>query len=160
MSILKILGFDFNIIVEPFLIKARTSWGFISVLDLGLLIVIIIIGESENLLKSSTYKTNLTMEYKDFLNDDLIQTIKEQIEDYKYNSFALVLVDYNHPNFDDVFDDLEYNHNFFNELIKELGGYSLRLLSGNNLNTSEINLKEILKDVYQDSCEIPLISII
>ena len=100
------------------------------------------------------------MEYKDFMNDDLIQTIKEQIEDYEYNSFALVLVDYNHPNFEDVFDDLEYNHNFFNELIKELDGYSLRLLSGNNLITSEINLKEILKDVYKDSCEIPLSTII
>ena len=90
----------------------------------------------------------------------LIQTIKEQIEDYEYNSFALVLVDHNHPNFDDVFDDLEYNHNFLNELIKELDGFSLRLLSGDNLNTSEINLKEILKDVYQDSCVIPLSAIV
>lgn len=100
------------------------------------------------------------MDFKDFLNGDLIQTIKEQIEDYEYNSFALVLVDNNHPNFDNVFDDLEFNQNFFNELIKEINGYSLRLLSGNNLNTSEINLKEILKDVYQDSCEIPLKAII
>jgi hypothetical protein len=100
------------------------------------------------------------MEVKDFLNGDLIQTIKEQIEDYEYNSFALVLVDNNHPNFDNVFDDLEFNHNFFNELIKEINGYSLRLLSGNDLNTSEINLKEILKDVYQDSCEIPLNAVI
>lgn len=78
------------------------------------------------------------MDFKDFLNGDLIQTIKEQIEDYEYNSFALVLVDNNHPNFDNVFDDLEFNHNFFNELIKEINGYSLRLLSGNNLNTSEL----------------------
>ena len=100
------------------------------------------------------------MEYKDFLNNDLIQTIKEQIEDYEYNSFALVLVDYNHPNFDNVLDDLEFNHNFLNELVKEVNGYSLRLLSGNNLNTSEINLKEILKDVYQDSCVIPLSAIV
>lgn len=100
------------------------------------------------------------MDYIKYLDKSLIELIKEQIEDYEYNSFALVLVDYNHPSFDEVFDDLEYNHNFYNELIKELDGYSLRLLSGNNLNTSEINLKEILKDVYQDSCEIPLSSII
>jgi hypothetical protein len=100
------------------------------------------------------------MDYIKYLDNSLIELIKEQIQDYEYNTYALVLVDNNHPGFDEVFDDLEYNHNFFNELIKELNGYSLRLLFGKNLNTSEINLKKILKDVYQDSCEIPLSSII
>jgi hypothetical protein len=48
------------------------------------------------------------------------------------------------------------NHNFFTTQWGYEDEYSIRFLSGQNLDTSSNNLRRILKDVYIDSCEIPL----
>jgi hypothetical protein len=48
------------------------------------------------------------------------------------------------------------NHNFFTTQWGNEGEYFLQFLSGHNVDASSDNLKKILKDVYIDSCEIPL----
>ena len=48
------------------------------------------------------------------------------------------------------------NHSFSTWGWGEEGEYSIRFLSGSNLDVSSANLKSILKDVYVDSCELPL----
>lgn len=96
------------------------------------------------------------MEYKKYLDKQLVSQVKEQIEENDENTFALVLINENHADYENVFDDLEMNHNFFTIPWSEEGEYSIRFLSGYNLDVSESNLKSILKDVYIDSCEVPL----
>ena len=96
------------------------------------------------------------MEYKKYLDKYLINQVKEKIEEYEENSFALVIVNDKHADFDSVFDDLEMNHYFFTTHWGEEGEYSIRFLSGSNLDCTSENLKKILKDVYIDSCEIPI----
>ena len=48
------------------------------------------------------------------------------------------------------------NHYFFTSKWDDEDEYSIRFLSGQNLDASPDNLRRILKDVYIDSCEIPL----
>jgi hypothetical protein len=55
-----------------------------------------------------------------------------------------------------VFDDLEMNHHCTTFHWSDEGENSIRFISGYNVNVSSINLKEILKDIYIDSCEVPL----
>lgn len=96
------------------------------------------------------------MDYKQYLNKELINQVKEQIEENEENTFALVLINERHDDYESVFDDLEMNHNFFTIPWTEEGEYSIRFLSGYNLDVTQANLKSILKDVYIDSCEVPL----
>jgi hypothetical protein len=96
------------------------------------------------------------MDYKKYLDKHLVNQVKEQIEENDENTFALVLINEQHSDYESVFDDLEMNHNFFTIPWGEEGEYSIRFLSGYNLDVSVNNLKAILKDVYIDSCVIPL----
>lgn len=96
------------------------------------------------------------MNYNKYLDDRLIEQIKEQIEENEDNVFALVLINEKSANFESVFDDLEMNHNFFTTHWSDEDQYSIRLLSGKNIDASSDNLRKILKDVYIDSCEVPL----
>jgi len=96
------------------------------------------------------------MDFKKYLNKDLINQVKEQIEENDENVFALVLINSKHEKFDEVFDDLEMNHCFTTFHWLEEGDNSIRFISGHNVNVSVSNLKSILKDVYIDSCEVPL----
>ena len=96
------------------------------------------------------------MDYKDYLNKDLIKQVKEQIEENDENAFALVLINSKHENFDTVFDDLEMNHYFTTFHWLDQGDNTIRFISGYNVDVSANNLKSILKDVYIDSCEVPL----
>ena len=96
------------------------------------------------------------MNYKEFLNEDLIETIKGQIEEFKQNSFGLVIVNEANENFNLRFDQLEMNHCFGTMPWSEVDGNSIHFLFGKNLNMAEENLSDILKEVYIDSCEIPL----
>ena len=96
------------------------------------------------------------MDYTKYLDKQLINQVKEQIEDNDENTFALVLINEQHSDYESVFDDLEMNHNFFTIPWAEEGEYSIRFLSGYNLDVTPSNLKSILKDVYIDSCEVPL----
>ena len=100
------------------------------------------------------------MNYNKYLDDRLIEQIKEQIEENEDNIFALVLINEKSANFENVFDDLEMNHNFFTTQWGDEDEYSLQFLSGHNVDASSVNLKKILKDVYIDSCEIPLSAIV
>ena len=95
------------------------------------------------------------MNYQNYLDEDLINQVKESIEDYDHNTFALVLINDQHPEYESVFDDLEMNHNFYTMNWKAEKEYSVRYLSGFDLDVSQINLKSILKDVYNDSCVVP-----
>ena len=52
------------------------------------------------------------MDYKKYLDKQLINQVKEQIEDNDENTFALVLINEQHSDYESVFDDLEMNHNF------------------------------------------------
>jgi hypothetical protein len=100
------------------------------------------------------------MNYNKYLDDRLKEQIKEQIEENEDNVFALVLINEKSANFENVFDDLEMNHNFFTTQWGDEDEYSIRFLSGQNLDASSDNLRKILKDVYIDSCEIPLSAIV
>ncbi len=100
------------------------------------------------------------MNYNKYLDNRLIEQIKEQIEEREDNVFALVLINDKSVNFENVFDDLEMNHYFFTSKWGDEDEYSIRFLSGQNLDASLDNLRRILKDVYIDSCEIPLSAII
>ena len=96
------------------------------------------------------------MEYTKYLDKKLVNQVKEQIEENDENTFALVLINTKHEKFDLVFDDLEMNHHFTTFHWSDEGENSIRFISGYNVNVSSINLKEILKDIYIDSCEVPL----
>ena len=96
------------------------------------------------------------MDYKNYVTKQLIKQVKDQIEDCDDNTFALVLINTKHPDYESVFDDLEMNHSFSTWGWGEEGEYSIRFLSGSNLDVSSANLKSILKDVYVDSCELPV----
>jgi hypothetical protein len=96
------------------------------------------------------------MDYKKYLDKHLVNQVKEQIEENDENTFALVLINEQHSDYNSVFDDLEMNHYFTTIPWVEEGEYSIRFLSGYNLDVSANNLKAILKDVYIDSCEVPL----
>ena len=101
-------------------------------------------------------KKQKTMDYKQYLNEKLLAKVKEQIEENNDNTFALVLVNRKHDDYEIVFDDLEINHNFTAIGSSKEGEYTLRIISGNNRDVSIENLKKILKDVCIDCCEIPL----
>jgi hypothetical protein len=96
------------------------------------------------------------MNYNDYLNEELIETIKGQIEEFKQNSFGLVVVNESMAEFNLRFDQLETNHSFGTMPWSEIEGNSIHFLFGKNLNMTEENLRDILKEVYIDSCEIPL----
>ena len=96
------------------------------------------------------------MDYKNYVTKQLIKQVKDQIEDCDDNTFALVLINTKHPDYESVFDDLEINHNFTAIGSSKEGEYTLRIISGNNRDVSIENLKKILKDVCIDCCEIPL----
>ena len=96
------------------------------------------------------------MNYIDFLNEELIETIKGQIEEFKQNSFGLVVVNESMEEFNLRFDQLETNHGFGTMPWSEIDENSIHFLFGKNLNMTEGNLRDILKEVYIDSCEIPL----
>lgn len=96
------------------------------------------------------------MDYKKYLDKRLVNQVKEQIEENDENIFAFILINSKHENFDVVFDDLEMNHSFTTFHWLEEGDNTIRFISGYNLDVSANNLKYILKDVYIDSCEIPL----
>ena len=96
------------------------------------------------------------MDYKDYLDKKLVNQVKEQIEENDENAFALVLIKTKNEKFDLVFDDLEMNHHFTTFHWSDEGDNSIRFISGYNVDVSSNNLKSILKDVYIDSCEVPL----
>ncbi len=96
------------------------------------------------------------MDYKKYLDKKLVNQVKEQIEENDENTFALVLINFNHENFDKVFDDLEMNHGFTTFHWSDEGDNSIRFISGYNVDVTPDNLKSILKEVYIDSCEVPL----
>jgi len=96
------------------------------------------------------------MDYKDYLDKKLVNQVKEQIEENDENAFALVLINTKNEKFDLVFDELEMNHHFTTFHWSDEGDNSIRFISGYNVDVSANNLKSILKDVYIDSCEVPL----
>jgi len=96
------------------------------------------------------------MDYKDYLDKKLVNQVKEQIEENDENAFALVLINTKNEKFDLVFDVLEMNHHFTSLHWSDEGDNSIRFIFGYNVDVSANNLKSILKDVYIDSCEVPL----
>ena len=69
------------------------------------------------------------MNYQNYLDKDLINQVKESMEEDDHNTFALVLINDQHPEYESVFDDLEMNHNFYtmNWKAEEETGTALKL---------------------------------